>query len=117
MKAERRTTQLGTARKPAAPNSAAPQPSNFEGTLSHQDEPPGPPAMVVMSLRRKDRSTAFFSHWCTTHSPVSFEATRSVPESSRFRAVSTASRTSPFVAALISARFSKAVSRTDWSWA
>ena len=24
--------------------------------------PPGPPAIVVMSLRRKDKSTAFFSH-------------------------------------------------------
>ena len=36
MKAERRTTQPGTARKPALSNSWAPQPSNFEGTLSHQ---------------------------------------------------------------------------------
>jgi hypothetical protein len=36
MKAERRTTQLGTERKPAAACSLAVQPSNLEGTLSHQ---------------------------------------------------------------------------------
>ena len=34
--------QPGTARKPAAVNSAAPQPANLDGILSHQRAPPGP---------------------------------------------------------------------------
>ena len=46
-------------------NFAAFQPSNFDGTLSHQTDLPGPPLITLMSLRRKDSSTAFFSHWFT----------------------------------------------------
>jgi len=42
MKAERRTTQLGTARKPAARNWLSPQPANFDGTLSNQAAWPSP---------------------------------------------------------------------------
>ena len=36
--------QPGTARKPAARNAFSPQPSNFDGILSHQVAPPDPPA-------------------------------------------------------------------------
>jgi len=62
MKAERRTMQLGTARKPAALKRGSSQPWNFDGTLSHHGAPPGPPAMRVMSFRRNDSSTAFLAH-------------------------------------------------------
>src|ERR1700720_4642331 len=69
MKAERRTMAPGTARKPASRNRFSPQPSNFNGTLSHDDALPGPPGIALMSLRRNDSSTAFFSHWLTFHLP------------------------------------------------
>lgn len=59
----------GTARNAASRNAFSPQPSNFEGTLSHHDEPPGPPGIAVMSLSRNDSSTAFFSHWLTFQVP------------------------------------------------
>src|SRR3546814_1769505 len=50
----------GTARKPAFLKSASLQPSNFDGTLSHQwVVRPGPPAMSPMSLSLKESSTAF----------------------------------------------------------
>ena len=62
MKAERRTIAPGTARKPASRKRFSPQPSNFDGTLSHHDALPGPPGIALMSLRRNDSSTAFFSH-------------------------------------------------------
>jgi hypothetical protein len=62
MKAERRTIAPGTARKPASRKRFSPQPSNFEGTLSHHDACPGPPGMAFMSLRRNDSNTAFFNH-------------------------------------------------------
>ena len=62
IKAERRTRQLGTARKPASLNSASPQPENLDGTLSHQVPPSGLPSMVHMSFRRNPNSTAFLSH-------------------------------------------------------
>jgi hypothetical protein len=62
MKAERRTMAPGTARNPASRNRFSPQPSNFEGTLSHHEAWPGPPAIALMSLSRNDSSTAFFSH-------------------------------------------------------
>jgi len=58
----RGTMAPGTARKPASRKRFSPQPSNFEGTLSHHDALPGPPAIWPMSLRRNDSSTAFFSH-------------------------------------------------------
>ena len=48
-----------------------------------------------MSFRRKDSSTAFFSHSCTFHSPPIFSATRSSPLSSPSSAASTASRSAP----------------------
>src|SRR6478735_4347897 len=54
MKAERRTTQPGTARKPAFLNFAAVQPLNLESTLSHHTALPGPPATTLMSLRRNE---------------------------------------------------------------
>ena len=70
MKAERRTMAPGTARKPASRKRFSPQPSNFDGTLSHHDALPGPPEIAPMSLRRNDSSTAFFSHWLTLHLPL-----------------------------------------------
>src|SRR3712207_7696312 len=41
---------------------------NFSGTLSH------PPPMARFSDRRKESSTAFFSHWRTTHWPSTFRS-------------------------------------------
>ena len=85
MKAERRTTQFGTARKPASRKRASVQPSNLEGTLSHHAAPPGPPAIRRLSLRRNDKSTAFFNHWLTFQefgpvAPEIFSATLALPE-------------------------------------
>ena len=62
IKAERRTIAPGTARKPASTNSASPQPSNFDGTLSHHVLPPIPPAMARIGCNRNDSRIAFFSH-------------------------------------------------------
>src|SRR5271154_5666944 len=62
IKAERRTTAPGTARKPASLNRFSPQPANFIGTLSQMGAPPGP-SIGEESVRRNDISTAFFSHW------------------------------------------------------
>src|SRR5690606_2072209 len=85
------------------------QPSNLEGTLSHQADSPGPPLTISIGLRRKERRTAFLSHWLTVQLPSSpRSATRTLPESSRFSEVSTASRTSPRVEVLIPSRSSKA---------
>src|SRR5450755_797937 len=114
MKAERRTIEPGTARKPASRNRLSPQPSNFEGTLSHHDAMPGPPDIALMSLRRNDSSTAFFSHWLTFHLPLASRiATRASPLSRRSSAESTASRTSPLVAAEMPSRASKAALMVD----
>src|SRR5262245_56233143 len=64
-----------------------------------------------MSLRRKESSTAFLSHWLTRQSPFCpRSATRALPRSSRSSAASTASRTAPLVAALMPSRVSKASS-------
>src|ERR1700750_394477 len=49
MKADRRTTAPGTARKPAARNLASVQPTNLESTLSHHTAPPGAPGISFMS--------------------------------------------------------------------
>ncbi len=89
MCAPRRTTLPGTARKPALVKSAPVQSPNLEGTLSHQGPTPGgvlrpewPPPITPLPCRRKDSSTAFFSHWWVTHSPLSaLVATRRSPES------------------------------------
>src|ERR1700694_3391142 len=114
MKAERRTMAPGTARKPASRKRVSPQPSNFEGTLSHHDALPGPPEIALMSLRRNDSSTAFFSHWLTFHLPlVSRTATRASPLSSRSSTCSTASRTSPLVAVEMPSRASNALLMVD----
>ena len=79
--------------------------------MSHQVAPPGPPAMVVMSLRRNDRSTAFLSHWLTVQPPSSpRSATLALPLSRRSSAASTASRISPLVVGETASRFSKAAS-------
>src|SRR5215475_2391127 len=88
----------GTARKPAARKRASSQPRNLESTLSHHTAPPGASAMIFMSFRRKDSSTAFFSHSWTIHSPPDFSATRNVPSSRPASAASTASRASPWLA-------------------
>ena len=41
------------------------------------EEPPGPPEIIDMSFRRKESSTAFFSHWLTCQPPLpSGSATR-----------------------------------------
>src|SRR5690606_18160022 len=101
--------QLGTARKPALSKSTEPQPSNFEGTLSHQVASPGPPLMTSIGLSRKESSTAFLSHGWTCQSPwARRSATRAWPRSSRSSAVSTASRTSPRVSKPSPSRSSKA---------
>src|SRR5689334_11492981 len=104
----------GTARKPASRKRFSPQPSNFEGTLSHHDAFPGPPEMALKSLSRNESSTAFFSHWCTFHfPPASRSATRASPLSSSSSAVSIASRTSPLVAVEIFSRASNAALTVD----
>src|SRR5450755_3059705 len=114
MKAERRTIAPGTARKPASRNRFSPQPSNFDGTLSHHEAWPGPPEIALMSLRRNDSSTAFFSHWLTFHLPLaSRSATRTSPLSSSSSAESTAPRTSPLVAVEIPSRASNAALTVD----
>src|SRR3954470_6504656 len=101
----------GTARKAASRNALSPQPSNFEGTLSHHDEPPGPPGITLMSFKRNDSRTAFFSHWLTFQSPLApRSATRASPRSSRSSAESTASRTAPLVDGPMLSRCSKASS-------
>ena len=83
----------------------SPQPSNFDGTLSHQVAAPLPPEIVCISFSRNDSSTAFFAHCRTTHSPSSArEATRNDPLSKAVNVASIASRTSPFVAGLIVSR-------------
>src|SRR5690606_31475282 len=91
------------------------QPSNLEGTLSHQTASPGPPLMTSIGLSRKESSTAFLSHWFTCQVPsLPRSATRASPRSRRSSAVSTASRISPRVPELIPSRCSKA-SSTDHS--
>ena len=110
MWAEWRTMQFGTARKPASRNFLAVQPSNFEGTLSHHFDLPGPPPITSISFNRKDNSTAFFSHWWVTHSPVSFDATRKRPASNSFKANSTAFLVLPLVFKFTLSRFSHASS-------
>src|SRR4051812_41623715 len=114
MNAERRTMAPGTARKPASRKRFSPQPSNFDGTLSHHDAWPGPPGITLMSLRRNDSSTAFLSHWLTLHLPSDpRSATRASPLSSSSSALSTASRTSPLVVVEMPSRASKALLMVD----
>src|SRR6185437_13564030 len=109
--AERRTTQPGTARKPAFLNFAAFQFLNLESTLSHHTALPGPPGITSMSLSRNDSSTAFFSHWLTCQRPSAWRsATRASPRSSKLSALSTALRTAPLVLGPILSRLSKASS-------
>src|SRR6185312_1623218 len=111
MKAEWRTMQPGTARKPALRKRAGVQPLSFESTLSHQTALPGPPAITLMSLSRNESSTAFFSHWLTCQAPSAWRsATRALPLSSRSRAAATALRTAPLVFGPIVSRWSKASS-------
>ena len=110
MKAERRTTAPGTARKPAARNLASSQPRNLESTLSHHTASSGAPEISFMSFRRKDSSTAFFSHSCTFHSPPTFSATRRAPLSRASSAASTASRSAPLLVTPSCSRFSQAAS-------
>src|SRR5271166_2313144 len=103
--------QLGTARKPAARNRASSQPENFEPILSHHATLPGPPAIMLMSCKRNESSTAFLSHWFTCQLPfVSRSATRASPRSSKASAASTAPRTAPLVVGPTPSRFSKASS-------
>ena len=109
MNEPRRATAFGTARRPEDAKSSALQPSNLLATLSHQVEPSGPPLIGPLALRRKESSTAFFSHWFTIQLPSApFSATRALPESSMASASSTASRTSPFVSVDTLARSSQA---------
>src|SRR5690606_26683221 len=99
--------------KPALLKSTSLQPANFDGTLSHQLAPPGPPGIASIGLRRNDSSTAFFSHWCTIQVSLRFSTTLSSPWSSRERAASTVSRTSPLVCVSMVSRRSKAASMMD----
>src|SRR5262249_34892462 len=87
----------------------------LSGTLSYHGAAPmpgklAPPSIGTESKSRNESSTAFFSHWCTTHSPPTFSAVRKVPSSSPAIAASTESRTSPLVALLMPSRFSHAAS-------
>src|SRR6185312_14491355 len=92
--ADRRTTAPGTARNPASRNRFSPHPVNFSGTLSHTGAPPGP-SIATESVRRKDSSTAFLSHWLTCHPAPVGSATRCAPLSSSSSAASTACFASP----------------------
>ena len=98
----RRTTAPGTTRIPASRNFASSQPANLSGTLSKAGAPAEPYSITVLSLRRKLSSTAFLSHWLTTHSPSIFSATRALPESSRPSASSTILRTSSLAGVTVS---------------
>ncbi len=117
MKAPRRATAPGTARKPAARKAASSQPANLEGTLSHH----GPGALAspirALSLRRNDSSTAFLAHCRTVQAPSIFSATRRSPQSSAPRVASTASRSAPLVVAFRLSRRSQAASMAASSWA
>ena len=107
--AEWRTTQSGTARNPAFSKSFSLQPLNLLSTLSYQPPLSAPPEIARFAFKRKESNTAFLSHWFTSHLPVLIlSAMRNCPESSNPSAVSTALRTSPFVAGLKSARVSHA---------
>ena len=75
--AVRHGAEAGLPRTPAAP-----QPSNFDGTLSHQDGSPGPPLITAIGLSRNESSTAFLSHWLTVQPSAPFSATRTLPWSS-----------------------------------
>ena len=108
IKADRRTIDPGTARKPAVRHWLSPQPSNLEGTLSHHVATPLPPAITPMSFSRKDSSTAFLAHWFTCQSAPRFSATRSAPLSNASSVASMASRVSPFVAGEMASRASQA---------
>src|SRR5678815_5548273 len=66
--------------------------------------------MTRLSSRRKERSTAFFSHWWVSHCPPDFSATRSLPASSPAITAFTASRSGRV--ALSVARPSQASSMT-----
>src|SRR6476646_4193485 len=68
--------------------------------------------MASIGLSRKDRSTAFLSHWLTVHPPPCFSAIRASPLSSAAMTLSTAWRTSPLVPAPIESRASHACSMT-----
>src|SRR6185503_14227696 len=108
----------GTARKPASVKLASLQSWNLVGTLSHHGPgcallcaPTAPWPMRRLGLRRKESSTAFFSHWLTVQAPDALRsATRCEPLSSAARAASTASRTAPLVEADREARSSHAAS-------
>jgi 2,3,4,5-tetrahydropyridine-2-carboxylate N-succinyltransferase len=73
---------------------------------------PGAPEIASIGFSRNDNSTAFFSHWLTTHWPSSCSAIRASPRSSAAMAASTAWRTSPRVAGPIVSRSSQARSIT-----
>src|SRR5258706_3521923 len=64
--------------------------------------------MTRLSSRRKESSTAFFSHWWVIHCPPDFSATRNLPESSAASTALTASRSG--LVALSVARVSQASS-------
>ena len=53
-------------------------PANRSGTLSNQVRP-SPAAITALSCVRKYSSTAFLIHWCVTHAPSIFSATRRRP--------------------------------------
>src|SRR6218665_1747500 len=105
----RRATAGGTTRTPVARSSASLMPVYLVATLSKKAR--SPDCMTWLSFRRNDSSTAFLTHWFTCHWPTAWRsATRRRPVSRSARTLSTASRTSPWVAALMVARFSHAVS-------
>src|SRR5690349_18569664 len=63
--------------------------------------------MASMGLRRNERRTAFLSHCWTVHSPFSFSAIRTSPQSRAAIAASTAERTSPRVSGPMASRSSQ----------
>ncbi len=113
MKAPRRTMEPGTARKPARLELVRRSswrtcwgPCPTRGPCRRLQA--APVRITWLACRRKDSSTAFFSHWRAAHSPSIFSATRSSPESSRSMASSTASRMRPRVVGLSASRASQA---------
>ena len=92
MKAEWRTTDPGTARKPACVNWAAVQRANLEGTSSHDAPPPDAPGTRTLSLRREGQQHGFLQPVVDhpVRPRISFSATRTAPPSRRSRTAATA---------------------------
>jgi len=75
-----------------------------------------PPFITKLSCSRNDSNTAFLIHWCVTHAPAAFSATRSRPSSSPAIVCATARfSAAPPLRGVISSRLSHACSMTACS--